>query len=916
MDKACGQMGDPNVSAKHYGYWGKAHQDGSEALTYHLLVYHSLDVAGVGYTLLERDQLLLGRLERTSGLSAETLVPLVGFLFAIHDIGKFSARFQNLRPDVLDILQPDRRCRQGYTVKHDEMGYWLWDQILLPDLHARGRLAIHADDLMDCRDLLAPLARAVLGHHGIPPTPNPNSFDCFELEDKEAAISFTSSLAELFEIGGRALIPVEPFEQREAGHKRLSWMLAGMCVLSDWLGSDSRRFPHMTDRIPFDDYWEDVALPRAREAVDRSGVLPPRPKAVQGFEELLPHLGGSTLTPLQEHAATADLPEGPQLHIYEDATGSGKTEAAILCAHRLLQAERGKGIFVALPTMATANAMYARMATVYRNLFAGSILPSLTLAHGSRHLSRAFLQSIELEGIPRGPRSARDSAEATCSSWLADNKKKAMLAATGVGTVDQALLAVLTSKHQSLRLFGLGRGVLIVDEVHSYDFYMHSLLCTLLTFQAAQGGSAILLSATLPKGTRDALSKAFAEGLGGPHRELSGMGYPLATTVACDYALEVPVGYREATQHVPVELLHERSQVEDVVAQAASVGGCVLWIRNTVGDALQARQDLIESERVPKSDILLYHARFAACDRLRIEEEVLSTFGPKSQADDRRGKVVIATQVAEQSLDVDFDVLVTDLAPIDLVLQRAGRWRRHKRPDRPRGLPDSLYVYSPPTDGMPDFNWYRSMFPSAAYVYPFQSKLWLTARLLGAQGGYAMPDDARRLIEGVYGGESEDAPESLEAADAKAEGEAKARMTMAGINGLSLAQGYGGGDIAWREDEVSPTRLGEPTVRLRLARWDGKRLTPWSEYSSPALSWSMSEVSVPEWRASGGAVFSDRALEDALRAATEAMPDGCRWSLLVPLVPTDGGLWQATVLRRDGKESVLTYSSDSGVSWE
>ena len=179
-----------------------------------------------------------------------------------------------------------------------------------------------------------------------------------------------------------------------------------------------------------------------------------------------------------------------------------------------------------------------------------------------------------------------------------------------------------------------------------------------------------------------------------------------------------------------------------------------------------------------------------------------------------------------------------------------------------------------------------------------------------------MPDDARRLIEGVYGGESEEVPEPLRAADEKAEGEAMAKMTMANINGLSLAQGYGGGDVPWREDEVSPTRLGEPTVRLRLAKWDGSSLTPWSEDPSPAMSWSMSEVSVPDWRVSGGIVAGDRTLKDALSAATEAMPDRCRWSLLIPLVLADGGLWKATVLRKDGKESVLLYSSDSGLSWD
>lgn len=909
-------MPDLTSKSAQHRYWGKAYLPGAGQDSYHLLPYHSLDVAAVGLTLLQFDQVLMSRFEATSGLSTQEIENLLPFLLCLHDIGKFSVRFQNLRPDVMSILQPGRECNQGYTIRHDDMGYWLWDQEIMAKLHACQLLPIDSDDLMDARDLLAPLVRAVLGHHGLPPQPNIGSSDCFDSRDREAALSFATSIAEHFSIGNRVLLPVEPFEVRETCHKRLSWILAGLCVLSDWIGSDSRRFSYCSKDMPLEQYWKCVALPSAVEAVNKSGILPPRPRGVVSFPELFPRLAGSEPTPLQAHAANSAPLPGPQLHIFEDATGSGKTEAAIICAQRMMQAGLGEGIFVALPTMATANAMYMRMADVYRNLFVEHSTPSLTLAHGSRNLSQQFLRSIELENMPQGKPPGGESAEATCSAWLADNKKKAMLAATGVGTVDQALLGVLASKHQSLRLLGLGRDVLIVDEVHSYDPYMQGLLCNLLTFQSAQGGSAILLSATLPARVRTALASAFSAGLGRIPPKLAATVYPLATAISREGVHETAVEYGGEPRQVPVELIHDGQRIEEIVAGTASSGGCVLWVRNTVRDALQAYQSLMKSGKLPEADITLFHARFAACDRLLIEDKVLSTFGLGGCAVGRRGKVVIATQVAEQSLDVDFDVLITDLAPIDLVLQRIGRWRRHNRSDRPAGLPGSVYVFSPQLEDNPNARWYRNVFPAAAHVYPFQSQLWLTARLLAAGNGYRVPDDARRLIEGVYGKEAEEIPEALREADIKAEGEAMGMMTMAGINGLSIWQGYGGGAVPWKEDEVSPTRLGETSVRLRLARWDGHNLAPWSEGASPGMDWYMSEVAVPAWRVAGEIVTGDRELDIKMAEAIETMSDKGKWSLLVPLTQTDAGIWKATVCGDNGGTTSIIYSGLFGVGFE
>jgi len=232
------------------------------------------------------------------------------------------------------------------------------------------------------------------------------------------------------------------------------------------------------------------------------------------------------------------LPEGPCLFVIEDATGSGKTEAALVMAHRLMQGGRTNGAFVALPTMATANAMYGRLADDYARLFVNPTLASLVLSHGRRAFNDRFTDSI-LDGAAADAAGMHDDdvdqpVNAQCAAWIADNRRKSFLAQLGVGTIDQALLAVLPSRHSPLRLLGLAQRVLIVDEAHAYDAYVGAELQRLLEFHAALGGSAIVLSATLTAHQRADLCHAFRTGLGCDDDEKpdATIAYPAATVVS------------------------------------------------------------------------------------------------------------------------------------------------------------------------------------------------------------------------------------------------------------------------------------------------------------------------------------------------------------------------------------------------
>jgi CRISPR-associated endonuclease/helicase Cas3 len=894
-----------------YCYWGKARPVELGGAAYHLLAYHSLDVAAVGKTLLDLDDKMRERLTRNTGLDENAVATLVTFFLALHDLGKFAEGFQNLRPDVFKTLR-GRDSKKDYTVRHDSLGDLLWRGAVWPGGWKEGWLQLGDRgfaDMYDWQDIFGAWIRSVTGHHGTPPRESfhgvPLSLDNhFDAESRLSAISFVKDVANLFL--GPGFSPLVFEDELERASKQLSWTLSGLAVLSDWIGSDSARFPYQPAEMPLAEYWTVYALPQALAAVKASGVIPPLASSNTGMKALFPQIREPS--PLQEHVSACEIARSPQLFILEDTTGSGKTEAAVTLAHRMMAEGLGEGIFMALPTMATANAMYERLEGAYQRMYSGSDLPSLVLAHSGRHLSSSFQESIGLERQIRDPAYARgdETASVYCAAWLADSRKKALLAAVGVGTVDQALLAVLPVRHQSLRLLGLSRSVLIVDEVHAYDPYMHALLRSLLRFHSAQGGSAILLSATLPCRTRQELGNSFIQGLGGSSKHVSAIGYPLVTHVSGSSVTEIETGSREGIERtVTVEFVDNEASVERRILENARDGRCACWVRNTVDDAVRAYRRL--SNELGEGQALLFHARYAMGDRLAIEADVLRLFGKDSKPENRAGKILVATQVVEQSLDLDFDFMASDLAPVDLMIQRAGRLHRHQRGDRGKAI---LLVLAPCLIEKPGRNWYADLFPRGAFVYPSHGQLWLTARLLADMGEFRMPDDARKLVESVFGDEEQDQiPKGLLARDRDADGKARAATSLAQLNALDLDAGYASTLNQWLEDTVTPTRLGDPTVTVRLGRWDGSDITPW--FAAARHAWDLSQVSIRKALISETAT-NVPALENAVDIATKAMPDEGRWSVFVPLRPVGDGTWIGRA--SNGRtEVVVAYDSRTGL---
>jgi len=849
--------------ALYYRYWGKAEKDGS---LYHLLPYHCLDVAAVGWLLLAPEKPLCERIAKQLKVSHSWLREWFVFCLSLHDIGKFATAFQSLVPDLSRLLVPPN-ARMPYSERHDSLGFVLWQDVMSDNWlqDKEFNLQDKKSELARVRRNIDPWLEVVTGHHGEPPKRVPirrQSF--FTVVDEHAACNYLKDVTVLF---------LKDFDKSILVHKDLknhfkliSWVLAGVVVLADWLGSGREPESYCQHEISLNEYWQDYALPFAKQVITKADFIHSSPSSFAGTNHLFPFI--TSLTPLQDWAEKQKLAKTNQLFILEDVTGAGKTEAASVLAHRLMESGLADGIYVALPTMATANSMYERLGKAYRKLFKGGDQPSLVLAHGARHLYEGFGNSVGLPEEAPAKQHYEDDDEPTesyCSAWLADSRKKALLAEIGVGTLDQALLAVLPARHQSLRLLGLANKILIVDEVHSYDPYMNQLLQTLIKAHARQGGSIILLSATLPRHMRENYVRSFCEGIDIEMPMLDEMpGYPLATHVPFFDKMETLLATRrEVERIVEVVFIDDFNDVLSVIREATNGGQCVCWIRNTVKDARIAYNILAEQEWMDKSNLMLFHSRFAMVDRRKIEAETLSLFDKDSTAEKRNGQVLIATQVVEQSLDLDFDVMITDLAPIDLLIQRAGRLHRHVRDSIGNPLKGEesidqrgearLYVFGPMPTERPAEDWLKSKLPGTQAVYKHVGQLWLTQQEICKSGKISMPGNARILVEGVYGEkEQESIPDSLRGLSWDAEGEAGSRRGMARLNALKLEKGYTRSSAedsgGWDKETRIPTRLGIDTVTVALASIYCEVLKPYADVKE--FGWELSMIDLPrsEWK--------------------------------------------------------------------
>ncbi|TGL35344.1 CRISPR-associated helicase Cas3' [Leptospira koniambonensis] len=908
----------------YYNYWGKAGIDDS----YHLLAYHSIDVAAVGEIIFQENPSLLFKFSNLLKIEPVLFRKIFLFFLAIHDLGKFSNAFQGQVKSVYEKLNPGT-VPKPYSIRHDSLGFMLWNKHFL--INQRGKLSgrlidsnlfyLSSDQNRDIKDLLNIFISITTGHHGKPPSNTGytgNSVDLsFHFTTKNIddsyqfllnAYNFFLTDLEIKQLGDLSL------KESIVNLRLFSFWLAGLSVLCDWIGSNKEIFKFNSLVEDLQSYWNKIAIPQATEAVYKSGILPSKVTSYSKPIELFSYL--STPTPLQAACDSLDLVDGPQLFILEDVTGAGKTEAALILAKKLMNSNGYTGMFIGLPTMATANGMYDRVSLYYRKIYDSGATPSLILAHGARKLSDTFRQSIISDTIPKDKSYAQDeaSASAQCTAWLADSSKKATLSDIAVGTIDQVLISILLSKFQSLRLFGLMNKVLILDEIHAYDEYMNELIQSLLNSQAKVGNSVILLSATIPHSLKEKFISAFNETEEEREPKSLDKHYPLLTQCSRTGIKEVKITTREEVKRsAPVNFIYEKSIVHSLIQSSTQEGKCVCWIRNTVADALEAFE--IMRNIFSEDQVILFHARFAMGDRLDIEQKVKGYFGPNSNYEQRKGKIVISTQVVEQSLDLDFDVMISDLAPIDLLIQRAGRLHRHTRNSLGNRVQNkdtrenlTFHIYSPVIEEEPQANWYSSFSKGGSVVYPDHGKIFLTAKILKQERELRMPEDARKLIEYVYGN-TEPIPINLLERNLKNTENQKQNASRANNSVINLQSGYTAVDneAIWN-DLNAPTRLGEETVRVILAKYENEVLVPW--YNIGQSPWPNSEVKVLSYFLKSEK--ENPQLEAEIRKCKEQLPDKGKYSILIPLIKNFDNQWIGTALDKEGNDVQCVYDSKFG----
>ncbi len=819
---------------------GKSPPPGHDAC--HPAVYHMLDVAAVAERLIEPTCV------------PETERQALILLAALHDLGKINTSFRSM-------LVARERQRGGR--------HWEVTEALL--MHYDERLSHLA---LDHRKRWA-LYAATAGHHGRPPSKDQTGWSRMLRSAGCEAIFDAGALIDAF----CALWPKASLAHRSGEDIRtLSWWLPGFVTVADWIGSNAAWFPPRSDHVELPDYLEQ-AREQAATAVHEAGLEPASPSDNRLFD-WLPR-------PMQEAAREVPLSPGPMLAIIEDGTGSGKTEAALILAQRMLRAGKGQGLYVALPTMATADAMFARLRDVIGRMFTKS--PSLTLAHGRAVLSREF-REFRAHG-------AQGEDEPACTEWLADNRRRALLATVGVGTIDQAVLAVLKARHSTLRLFGLSSKILIVDEVHEVgEPYIMELLATLLRAHKQMGGSAILLTATLPTTLRARLIEAWDETA--PDSDV----YPVLTVAG--QATRSVRALPDSRGPVAVRRLTSANEAVSLLVEASRSGAACVWVRNAVDEAIDGvlalRQAGVEAD--------LLHARFALTDRLCHQGKVLKHFGKERRGG--AGRVLVATQVVESSLDLDFDTMVSDLAPMAALIQRAGRLWRHmdRRPGSKRTTSSPvLHVLSPNPDSSVEDDWLHEVLNAGAWVYPLGQQ-WRTARVLFAAGFIGGPASVRSLIESVADEDLDVLPPAIERAELERCGEAYAHQNHAWQNRIDLDRQYRDGAAA-ADDRHFPTRLGVEQRVLALARQTSDTVVPWAREkdADEATLWALSEVSVSAHRLRGLALPDQE--NAAITSVTGAWPEWRRQTIAVCPVNNAGAICDG--LNYNEREGMLFPSPES-----
>ena len=666
---------EPRTAEKHrVEAWGKFDEASGRT---HRLEHHCADVAACFEALL-RVPVLRARFARTAGANdfTGTTAARLTFLAFLHDFGKLSVGFQ------FKVRRPNAPALRGPGLAgHIGAALLCFDNSDICQL-----LGLH--EIVDAwGDGVVPLLYATLAHHGRPARrPTRTGGGPPELWRPLAGYD-PRETAKLLNERGRAWFP-RAFESGPAipVAPALAHLFAGVVALADQLGSDEQAFEYEPDPDP---HYIDRARRISTETVRRKGLDRAdwcSSAPVADVQKLFDHV-----EPRPAQRAVTAAPLDSRLLILESETGSGKTEAAVLRFAALCRAGLVDGLYFAVPTRAAARQLHGRVSSALDRLFPAAARNRTALA------VPGYLKVGDAEGRHAGRfevfwEDRPDEAE-RLARWSAESARKFLSALAAVGTVDQVLLAGLRVKWAHFRGASLARSLLIVDELHASDGYMNEVLLGVLRSHLALGGHALLMSATLGAAARSKFISESARVTPPSPRDAEDIPYPALTLAFGDGAPEsraiTATGPAKSVGMSTDSILQAPESIARRACGAARDGAKVLVIRNTVASA-QAVFDALLAQGGGDMALTvgqgpaLHHGRFAAEDRSLLDEAVERVIGKGRRPPG--GVVVVGTQTLEQSLDIDADFLISDLCPVDVLLQRIGRLHRHSRADRPCGF--------------------------------------------------------------------------------------------------------------------------------------------------------------------------------------------------------------------------------------
>ena len=671
------------------------------------------------------------------------------FLASAHDLGKVTPVFQannsgGFSPNLLDTRLLDLQLVSGLPMPFD-----FRDSLLSPGKTPHALATQYLLEKAGCNKKVA----AVLGaHHGKPP--NAQTY----------ADQLTGAYAMNYHMGKAGkeawgdvqcemlgfildLAALDNFNRLPIPNLAAQVLLSGLVIMTDWIASNEEYFPY----IALSYAWETMLDPehmkmRSAKGIDALNLTNPWNAGTEWmYTELYQKRFAGDRTRFIPHlmqqvvAKLAGEINQPGIMVIEAAMGQGKTEAALVAAEIFAFKANRSGIFFALPTQATSDGIFSRIEQWVRHLDTNDT-HSIRLAHGKAQFNKNF-QSIFEGSVNIGGSQEGSGDNLVVHQWF-EGRKKALLADFVVGTIDQLLLAALKQKHVMLRHLGLAGKVVIIDECHAYDAYMSQYLNTSLAWLGAYQVPVIVLSATLPAEKRRMVINAY---LNQSDSEVTqqddaawtqSRGYPLITWTDGNKVRQAVVPPQGEGQTVVIDCIHFDA-LEDRLQTLLSDGGCVGLVLNTVKRAQEVAKRL---QRCFRDDtVKLLHSRFLGPDRAVKEQDLLRELGKQQPGEVRpQLRIVVGSQVLEQSLDIDFDLLITDLCPMDLLLQRIGRLHRHDRM-RPEKLQMACCMVI-------DLDVDQQEEGSSAIYGDYllaRTKALLPKQLL-------LPDDIPRLVQDVY----------------------------------------------------------------------------------------------------------------------------------------------------------------------